>query len=276
MFWITRNIRLSTIHLLLLGYTLIVLYPLFIMFMSSFKSTNDILSKPFALPHSLNLTNFTQAWTEANFSVYMINSLIVTVASVGLIVFFGSMASYVLARFKFRGNFFVYILFLIGLMLPTRLAIIPLFILVRDLGLLNTHVGLILVYVAGGMPFTIFVLTNFFRNIPVELDEAAYSEGAGPFRRYFSIMLPLVRPALATVAIFNFTGIWNDFFFPLIFLKSEKLMTLPVGMTSFFGEYTTDWNLLFASLVISVMPVLIMFLFMSKQFIEGLSAGAIK
>ena len=166
--------------------------------------------------------------------------------------------------------------FLAGLMLPIRLGILPLFFLMRDLGLLNTPWSLILIYAASGLPFTIFVLANFFETLPKELEEAARLDGAGEFRIYAQVMLPLVRPALATVAIFNFIPWWNDFFFPLIFIRAERFKTLPLGLFSFFGEHQNDWALLFSGLTITALPLLLLYLLASKQIIEGLTSGALK
>lgn len=263
-------------HLILIAYTCVVLYPILVMLLSSIKTTPEIYTNPYGLPKSPVWSNYAKAWTEANFSIYFKNSLFITVVSTVAILWVASMASYVLARFDFKLNPWIFGLFVGGLTVPSRLAIIPLFLLVRDLKLLNTHLGLILVYTGGAMPFAIFLLTPFFRQIPSELLEAAVVEGAGPFTIYWRIMLPLVRPALATIAIFEFLHNWNDFFFPLIFLRSPKLMTIPVGLSVFFGEYATNWALLFAALAISILPVLLMFFAMSRQFISGLTAGAVK
>ena len=263
-------------HLLFIGYSMTVIYPLLLVLFNSFKSTQEIFSSPYGLPTSLKLDNYINAWETANFAGYFKNSLFVTLVSIVLILFLSSMASYVLARFKFKGNILIYFFFLLGLMLPIRLAIIPLFILLRDLGLLDSYTGLILVYVASGIPFSIFILYTFFQSIPEELSEAARVEGASSFKIYYMIMLPLVRPALATVAIFNFISLWNDFFFPFILLRDPEKYTLPVGLSKFFGEYSTDWASLFAGLSLSIIPVVIVFFILSKQFVEGLTAGAVK
>ncbi|RLQ94782.1 carbohydrate ABC transporter permease [Falsibacillus albus] len=264
------------VHLLLIAYSLTVVYPAILVIFNSFKSTSEIFASPYGLPKSFSFTNYINAWNEANFGVYFKNSIFVTAISVFLVLLIASLAAYVLARFKFKGSFVIYFLFLLGLMLPIRLAIIPLYILIRDLGLLDTYTGLILVYVASGLSFSIFILYTFFKSIPDEMVEAARIEGANSFQIYYKIMLPLVRPALSTVAIFNFMSYWNDFFFPYILIKDESLYTVPVGISNFFGEYTTDWSLLFAALALSIIPVVIVFFVMSKQFIEGLTAGAMK
>lgn len=263
-------------HAVLIAYALVVLYPVLIMLFSSIKSTRELYTNPYGFPAQPMWSNYARAWAEANFAVYFKNSLWVTGLSTTVILFLASMASFVLGRISFRMNSWIYLFFVAGLLIPSRLAIIPLFLLMRDLHLLNTHFGLVVVYTAGAMPFSIFLLTTFFRQIPTELQEAAEVEGAGLFTIYWRIMMPLVRPALATVGIFEFLHIWNDFFFPLVFLKSNKLLTIPVGLSVFFGEYATDWALLFAALAISILPVLVVFAFMSRQFISGLTQGAIK
>ncbi len=270
-------ISTSLIQLLLLSYAAIVVYPLLIMLVSSLKTTAEIFESPLGLvPETIRWSNYVDAWNQANFGTYFRNSIFVGIVSVLLILFLGSMAAYVLARFSFPGNRAIYLLFLAGFMIPVRLAIVPLFIMMRDLSLLDTLWSLILVYVASGMPFTIFLLVNFFRHIPRDLEDAAVLDGAGPFQVYYQIMLPLVRPALATVGLFHFLNVWNDFFFPLIFIRSEELRTVPLGVSTFFGEYTNDWALLFAALSISIVPVIVVYLLASRQFIAGLTAGAIK
>ena len=275
---LSRKIKFNWIlvHLFLIAYCVTVVYPAILVIFNSFKSTQEIFASPYGLPKSFSFINYINAWNEANFGVYFKNSVFVTLVSVFLVLLVASLAAYVLARFKFKGSFVIFFIFLLGLMLPIRLAIIPLYILIRDLGLLDTYTGLILVYVASGLSFSIFILYTFFKSIPEEMVEAARIEGANSFQIYYKIMLPLVRPALSTVAIFNFMSFWNDFFFPYILIKDEALYTVPVGITSFFGEYTTDWSLLFAGLALSIIPVIIVFFVMSKQFIEGLTAGAIK
>lgn len=265
------------IQFVLIGYAALVIYPLLIMVSSSLKTTGEIFANPLSLvPTTIRLGNYVEAWNQANFGTYFRNSIFVCVVSVLLILFFGSMAAYVLARFPFPGNRAIYLLFLAGFMIPIRLAIVPLFIMMRDLHLLDTLWSLMLVYIAGGMPFTIFLMVSFFRHIPQDLEDAAMLDGAGPFQVYYQIMLPLVRPALAAVGLFQFLNVWNDFFFPLIFIRSENLRTVPLGVSAFFGEYTNDWALMFAALSISIMPVIVIYLLASKQFIAGLTSGAIK
>jgi raffinose/stachyose/melibiose transport system permease protein len=270
-------VSVAFFELILLTYAGIVVYPLILTLVSSLKTTNAIYDHPLSLiPREPRWANYVDAWQQANFSTYFKNSIVVSVISVVLILFLGSMASYVLARYPFRGNALVYLFFLLGFMIPVRLAIVPLFILMRDLHLLDTLWSLICVYVAGGMPLAIFLMVTFFRRIPRDLEDAARIDGANAFQIYSRIMLPLVRPVLATVALFEFLHVWNDFFFPLIFIRSDSHRTIPLGISVFFGEYSNDWGLLFAALSISLVPVIIVFLLMSKQFIAGLTVGAVK
>jgi raffinose/stachyose/melibiose transport system permease protein len=269
-------VNLTLIYLALIGYGFSVLYPMFLMVISSFKSTREIFRSPFTLPENWQFENYITAWNQGNFSTYFGNSVFVTVTSVVLVLLLGSLAAYPLGRYKFRGKQALMMYFLAGLMLPIRLGILPLFFLMRTLNLLNTPWSLIFLYTASGMPFTIFILSNFFETLPRELEEAARIDGASELRIYWQVMLPLVRPALATVAIFNFIPWWNDFFFPLIFIRAERYRTLPLGLFSFFGERQNDWALLFSGLTITALPLLVLYLFASKQIISGLTSGALK
>lgn len=274
---LVRRMSVRTlIHLLLLGNAFLVLYPILIMFLSGFKTTREIFTNPFGLPQTWTLDNFVTIWQSTNFPLYFRNSLVVTGGSILVILVLGVMASYALGRYKFRGNELLYLFFLAGLMLPLRLAVIPLFIELKVLGLTNSHLGLICIYAAQGLPAAVFILTGFFKSLPGELEAAARIDGANEPQILFYIMLPLVRPALVIVAIYNLVPVWNDFFFPLVFLTSERLKTLPQGLTVFMGQYSTDWAVLFAGLTIAAVPVIILYVFMSRQFIQGLTAGAIK
>ena len=264
------------LHLILIAWSIIVLYPIGIMLLSSVKSTREIFVNPYGWPEVLRLDNYTKAWKLASFSDYFKNSLFVSTMTVLILLFVSSMAAYVLARFEFRGNQALYMLFISGLMLPVRLAVVPMFTMMRDFHLLDTRTALMIVYVSSGIPFSIFLLVNFFKTIPKEIEEAAIIDGCTPFSIYYRIMLPLIRPALATVGIYNFISTWNDFFFPLIFLRTESKFTIPLGIMQFFGEFTNQWDMLFSSLTIAIVPVIIIFLLASKQFIRGMTAGAVK
>lgn len=266
----------ALVQALLIANTLLVILPILFMVLSSFKTTREIFQRPFSLPARLTWQNYASVWEAAHFRVYFQNSVLVTVVSMALILVTGTLAAYALGRYRFRGNDLIYLYFLAGIMVPIRLAIIPLFILMRDLRLLDTYWSLVLVYAASGLPSAIFILTGFFRTLPRDLDNAARIDGAGELGVLLRVMLPLVRPALAIVTVYNIIPIWNDFFFPLVFIHQDRLKTLPLGMTVFFGEFATNWALLFAGLTLAAAPVIGLYILMSRQFIKGLTAGAIK
>jgi raffinose/stachyose/melibiose transport system permease protein len=271
----SRHLNLSDIgvNVLLWGYAAIVLIPLLLVVSNALRPTREIFKNPMGLPTSISFDSFVKAWGQANFNVYFVNSLMITVASVLLATSVAALAGYMLGRYTFTGSRFLSSFFLAGLMLPFRLAIVPLFLLLNKMGLIDNRMGLIFVYAATGIPFSIFILSSFFRQLPQELSEAARIDGAGEITIFGKIMLPLVRPALATVVVFQFVPLWNDFFFPLILLRSTNKWTLPVGMTRFFGEFQADWSTLFAGLIITTLPLVIIFLLATKQIIAGLTAG---
>lgn len=268
--------RDGLIQVILILNTIVMLGPLIIMFFAAFKTNAEIFQSPFSIPDFTNFANIAKIWSETNFLRYLINSVIVTGSSIVLILTLGTMAAYGIARYNFRGSGFVLMFFVAGLTLPLKLAIIPLFILMRDLGILNTQLSLIIIYVAMGLPTTVFIMTGFIRTLPNELEDAARMDGASEPRIMWSIMLPLVRPALVIAGIQNVVPIWNDFFFPLIFIQKDSLKTLPQGLTTFMGEYTTDWGILFAGLMLSSAPVILIYIILSRQFINGMTAGAVK
>ncbi|MBU6497976.1 MAG: carbohydrate ABC transporter permease [Rhodospirillales bacterium] len=266
----------ALIQLLLAANAVVMLYPLLVMLLSAFKSNGEIFANPFALPAAPNLDNLRHIWGETNFVGYLANSLMVTTASVGGIVVFATMAAYALARYPFRFSAAVFLFFLSGLMVPLKLAIIPLFIEFDVLHLVDTRLGLVLIYIAMGLPSAVFIMTGFLRTLPGELEESGRIEGASEARIMLSIMLPLARPAMIIAAIQNAVPIWNDFFFPLVFITSDARKTLPQGLTVFMGEYNTDWGVLFAGLTLSALPITLVYIALSRQFIAGMTQGAVK
>nr|WP_248307184.1 MULTISPECIES: carbohydrate ABC transporter permease [unclassified Devosia] len=264
------------VQIILIANTFIMLAPIVIMMFSAFKTTPQIFASPFGIPDFTNLVNFSRIWTQTNFLQYLINSFVVTGASMALILTLGTMAAYALARYEFFGAGFILMFFIAGLTLPLKLAIIPLFMLMRDLGILNNQLSLIFVYTAMGLPTTIFIMTGFIRTLPNELEDAARMDGASEARIMWSIMLPLVRPAMVIAGIQNVVPIWNDFFFPLVFIQNDRLKTLPQGLTTFMGEYSTDYGVLYAGLTLSALPIIIIYIVLSRQFISGMTSGAIK
>ncbi len=266
----------GAIQVLLALNGVLMVYPLVVMVLSAFKGNAELFNSPFALPESFSLANAARVWGETNFLLYLGNSVVVTTSAVLSILVVGTMAAYAIARYPFRLSGLVFLFFLSGLMVPLKLAVIPLFIQLDTLGLINTRAGLVLVYVAMGLPSAIFILTGFLRTLPTELEEAARMEGASELRIMLLIMLPLARPALVIAAIQNAVPIWNDFFFPLVFITSERLKTLPQGLTVFMGEYNTDWGVLFAGLSLAALPIIAVYIVLSRQFIEGMTQGAVK
>ncbi len=234
------------------------------------------MGHPFSLPSTWHFQNYVDAWTQGNLFTYLVNTAIVSVVSVFIIILFSSMAAYIIARFEFRGNQFIYLGFLAGLALPIQMIAVPMFILMKQFGLLDNLLSVILVYSASGLSFSVFLLVNFIRAVPKDLEEAAFLDGAGYFKTFILVILPLVRPALSTVALLNFVSAWNGFFFPLILLQNPQHLTVAVGVLSFVGQYATQWNLLLPALVIVMVPTILVFFFASKQFIRNMTAGAVK
>jgi raffinose/stachyose/melibiose transport system permease protein len=255
---------------------LVFLYPVALMVLTAFKTTPEIFRNPFGLPAEFTLKGFRAVWERANFGNYLRNSVLITGASALLLVATAAPAAYALARYSFRLRGALFIFFLAGIMIPIRLGILPLYLLMRDLGLIDTPFALILTYAASGMPMAVFLLSVFFRNLPRELEDAARIDGCTEWQTFYRVMLPLVRPGLATVIIINVVPWWNDFFFPLLFLTSNTWKTIPLGMQIFFGQHLIDWSLVFSGMVLASLPLLIVYLIMSRQFIEGLTAGAVK
>lgn len=250
--------------------------PLFLMIVTSFKTNMEVLVNPFGLPAGLNLEGYRTVFELGGFFTYFRNSIVVTGISLFLMLLVAIMASYPLSRYKFFGNRWIYFYFIIGAMLPTRLATVNIFEVISTLGMFDTLFALIAIYTAMTIPIAVFILTGFMAEFPSELEESARMDGAGDSRILFSIWVPLLRPAIATVAIYNFIPIWNEFFFPLVFINSDQWATLPLGISQFFGQYQSDWPTAFAALTVAVVPPLLFYLFASKHFIRGLTAGAIK
>ncbi|GIN40217.1 MULTISPECIES: carbohydrate ABC transporter permease [Heyndrickxia] len=263
-------------YTILLIFSFLALYPVFLMIVSSFKSNLEILTSPLGLPKSFSLENYLTVWNKVNFSGYLWNSIYVSALSIFLILFVSSLAAYYLSRYAYKWNTYILFFFMLGLMLPMKLAILPLYMIMMKLNLLDSLSSLVIIYVAGGIPFAVFVFYGFFRSLPKDLDQSARLDGCNEFQVYYKIILPLMKPPLAIVGIVNLISVWNDFFYPLIFIHDDDKSTIPLGMLTLFGEYDTDWNLLFSGLSISSLPMIIAFLFASKQFIEGLTSGAMK
>ncbi|MFP8966441.1 carbohydrate ABC transporter permease [Pokkaliibacter sp. CJK22405] len=281
MSWLAKTRRHSkalSVHAVLIIYTLIALFPILVIIVNAFKSRKAIFRDPMALPtaETLHLGGFEQVLTRSDFGLYAYNSLIVTVVAVGLVLLLGAMAAWALTEYRFRGNWVLAALFAMGIMIPIRLGTVSILDLMVKLDLVNTLTALVLVYIAQGLPLAVYILSEFVRTIPNELKEAARCDGVSEYKIFFSVILPLLRPAMATVAVFTMIPIWNDLWFPLILAPGEESRTITLGVQQFVGQYVTDWNAVLSSLTLAIVPVLILYLIFSRQLIRGLTAGAVK
>jgi N-acetylglucosamine transport system permease protein len=265
-------------HTILTIWSIIVVLPLLWTVMSSFKTSKEIFSSPFSLPSTWNFDNYVGAWTTAGIGSFLLNTVIVVFGALAVTMLFGAMCAYVLARFQFPGNRAIYYLMLAGLTFPIFLAIVPLFFVLKSIGLLNTLPGLILTYAAFALPFTVFFLFSFFKALPNSIAEAASLDGAGEWRTFFQVMLPMARPGLATVAILNFVGLWNQFLLPVALNTDPKNYVLTQGMASFASQagYSVDFGQLFAGAVMTIVPVFIVYLIFQRQLQGSVSQGTSK
>lgn len=266
------------INLVLALWALIVIYPMVWLFYTSFKSDEEIFFSPWSLPTSLNWSNFTRAWVSAHIGEFFVNSLIVVIPSLFLTLLLSSMTAYVLGRFPFRGNRFFFYMFLSGMLFPIFLALVPLFFLVKDLGMLNTYHGLVLIYTAYSLPFSVFFLTGFFRTLPSELHEAGIIDGANQYQVFFRIMLPLAQPGLISIGIFNFLGMWNQYILPLVLISDPARYLLTQGLAYMLHQqyYQNDWSGLFAAVTIIMGPTLLAYILFQGQIQKGITVGALK
>ncbi|WP_435820997.1 carbohydrate ABC transporter permease [Micromonospora musae] len=266
-------------HGFLLLWGLLTVLPLLWMFISSFKSDVEILADPWGLPGALRFENWARAWTEAHIGRYFLNSAIVVTGSLTLTMLLGAAAAYVFARYEFRGRQIAYYLFVGGMMFPVFLALVPLFFVVRNAGLFGTWTGLVLVYAAYSLPFTVFFLTAFFRTLPTTVAEAALIDGCGHFRLFFRVMLPMARPGMISIAIFNFLSQWNQFILPQVLMQGDdSKWVLAQGLTALAVSqgYQGDYSGLFAGLTIATLPVLVVYVIFQRQVQSGLTAGQLK
>ncbi|MET7948925.1 carbohydrate ABC transporter permease [Micromonospora sp. NPDC005324] len=266
-------------HVALAVWAVIVIVPILWTFLAAFKNTSEIFSSPWTLPAELRWENFSRAWTKANVGRYFLNSVIVVSCSTFLTMLFGSMAAYVLARYKFWGNRAVYFLFVSGLAFPVFLALVPLFFVVKNLGLLDTHTGVVLVYTAYSLPFTVFFLAAFFKTLPSSVAEAGMIDGCSHTRLFFQVMMPMAKPGLISVAIFNIIGQWAQYQLPLVLLSNAKdkwVLTQGIADISVNAGYEADWSGLFAALTIAILPMIIVYAVFQRQIQAGLTSGAVK
>jgi raffinose/stachyose/melibiose transport system permease protein len=252
---------------------LLFLFPIYVLFNLSLKSSSEISGGALGLPAAVKFDNYSQAWNGAHMFAALVNSTIITVVSLVALIIVGSTASYYLARKQSRLSYGLYILFLLGIILPFQLALVPLYRLISDAGLLGTYTSMVLFYTGLQAPFTIFLYTGFLRAMPREYGEAALVDGATHWQSFRRITFPLLRPITGTVIILNAVFIWNDFLTPLIYLGGSANETLPVVVYQFVGQYVSNWGYIFAAVVLATLPMLVLFLLLQRYVIKGFSSG---
>ena len=265
-------------HTVLTIWSVVVITPLAWTLLSSFKTTREIFASPFSLPSNWSFENYRSAWSREGFGNYFLNTVVIVGSALIIVMTLGAMCAYVLARFRFPGSRAIYYLMLAGLTFPVFLAIVPLFLLMRDFHLLNKQPGLVIVYVAFALPFTVFFLYPFFKRLPDEIAEAAAVDGASEWRTFFQVMLPMARPGMVSVAIFNFLGLWNQFLLPIALNTDQDNYVLSQGMSRFASQagYAVDFGSLFAAVMITVVPVLVMYIVFQRQLRGSVAQGTLK
>lgn len=271
-------LRAVAAHVVLILYTVIALFPVFVIVVNSFKSRKAIFAEPLALPthETFDLVGYQTVLKQGDFLLYFQNSMIVTCVSLFFVLLFGAMAAFALAEYRFRGNALMGLYLALGIMIPIRLGTVAILQMMVASGLVNTLTALILVYIAQGLPLAIFILSEFMRGVSDDLKNAGRIDGLSEYAIFFRLVLPLVRPAMATVAVFTMIPIWNDLWFPLILAPAEATKTITLGTQVFLGQFVTNWNAVLAALGLAILPVLVLYLIFSRQLIRGITAGAVK
>lgn len=259
-------------------WALAVLLPLLWTVFSSFKTSGEILSSPFSMPAEWSFKNFATAWTEAGIGRFFGNTVVVVGGALLLVMLLGAMCAYVLARYEFPGRRIIYYSLIAGLTFPLFLAVVPLFFIMESLHIRGTYIGLILAYVGFALPFTVFFLYAFFRQLPEEIGEAAAIDGAGDFRTFFQVMLPMAGPGMASVTIFNFLGLWNQFLIPIVLNTDRDKYVLAQGLANMQAQqgYDSDWGAMFASVTITILPVLVVYMIFQRQLQGGIGPSTNK
>ena len=274
----SNPVNTALMHGALILYTLIALFPVFVIIINSFKDRRAIFREPLALPNSetFSMIGYETVMQQGDFFLYFQNSMIVTIASLFFVLLFGAMAAYALSEYRFRGNLWMGLYLALGIMIPIRIGTVAILEMMVATGLVNTLWALILVYTAQGLPLAVFILSEFMRQVSDDLKNAGRIDGLSEYTIFFRLVLPLVRPAMATVAVFNMIPIWNDLWFPLILAPAEETKTLTLGSQVFIGQFVTDWNAVLSALSMAILPVLILYVIFSRQLIRGITSGAVK
>jgi len=252
------------------------LYPLLWVLFGSLKTKDDMINNVWGPPQRLILQNFADAWRIAEMGSRILNSMLVTACALAMLVAAATPCAYAAARLRFRGRGAVVAVVVAAMLVPPQVMAIPLFMVARDLGLINSRFGIAIIYAATSLPLSVFILRSFFLTLPADLEDAGRVDGASRWTILTHIMLPLIRPGVALVLIFGFIEIWNDFFLAFLLLREKAVQTIPLGLVNFFQQYDSLWNLYFAALTITTLPVIAVFVAMQRQFIAGLTAGAVK
>lgn len=252
------------------------LYPLIWVLFGSFKTKDEVIANVWGPPSQLMWSNYAEAWRISGMGSRILNSLGVTALALVLLVVAATPAAYALSRIAFRGRNIILAFIVAAMLVPPQVMAIPLFMTARDLGLVNSRIGIAIIHAASTLPLSIFIMRSFFLTLPMELEDAARMDGASRLQTLWHVMLPLIRPGIALVTIFAFIEIWNDFFLAFLLLREPSVQTIPLGLVAFFHQYGSLWNLYFAALAMTTLPVVIVFLLMQRQFIAGLTAGAVK
>ncbi|WP_374331019.1 carbohydrate ABC transporter permease [Aestuariivirga sp.] len=266
------------VHAVLGLYTLLALFPIVLVVMNSFKAKRAIFNTPLRppMPSNFDPIGYSRVFDDSSLPFYYLNSITVTVGTIFFTLLFGAMAAWALTEYKFRWNTALALFLSIGIMVPIRLGSVAIIQLVAELNLINTLTALILVYTAQNLPLAIFILSEFIAQIPRDLREAARCDGLSEYNIFFHIVLPLIRPAMATVAVFTMIPVWNDLWFPLLLAPAGGKQTITLGVQQFLGQYITDWNAVLAALSTAIVPVLLLYVIFSRQLIRGLTSGAVK
>ncbi|MRG87859.1 carbohydrate ABC transporter permease [Salinibacillus xinjiangensis] len=263
-------------EIIMIALAILFIAPIYLVFTNAFKSYNEVLNSTASLPSALSFDNFVKVWEQLNFPVVFMNTLIITVVSVAGILLISSMASYRLVRSPGKVSNILFFIIISAMIIPFQTMMIPLVKVASDFNMIDSIPGIIMMYFGFGVPLAVFLYHGFIKGIPLELEEAAAIDGCGPFRTFFKIVFPLLKPITTTIGILHTLWVWNDFLLPYLMLSSPENQTISLASYVYFGQYMTQWNYALAALTLAIIPVLIMYLFLQKNIIEGISAGAVK
>lgn len=264
------------IYSMLIVYSFLNLYPILWMFMNSIKTNQEIALHPFAFPGGVEIANYTEAWQNAKLGLAFVNSTVISVISTAATVLLGALLSFFIARFHFKGKAAIYAYLMFGMLIPIQATLVPIFLLENSLGIMNSRISLFFPYVAFSLPITVFILVSFMSAFHRDIEESAIMDGCGIYQLFWSVILPMTRPALATVMILAFIGNWNEFVFALVLVNDSGLKTLPLAISTLAGQFTTNVGAQMAGMAIALIPTVVMYLFMQNQLVKGMTAGAVK